>query len=225
MAALPPKPRYYILPVHLPWPYLVRMDDLNERESTRASETYSSTISTTRNGEALRRNLTKLIMARFGEVDMSKYRLITRRADANDRRESSRQIQAWAETYQTSWIATSWIATSSWIQKYIAGAVIWSDYQVLLNNFNRHIKLLEFAPAGETAGARTARRRRARAYKKALRIHHEHIHTGAAAIIQEAQKNATDALANGPSEVKQLELQKVASFLRRYQNGLQATNT
>ncbi|KAH7075809.1 hypothetical protein BKA63DRAFT_565863 [Paraphoma chrysanthemicola] len=79
----------------------------------------------------------------------------------------------------------------------MASMVGTSDAQV----HNRQIKLLEFAPAGEpageAAGARAARRRRARAYKKALRIHQEHIRTGASAIIEDAQKNATEALTTG----------------------------
>jgi hypothetical protein len=106
----------------------------------------------------------------------------------------------WAEAIQR-----KCIGTSSWFQRYVAGAIYWSDYQKLINNLHRTIKLLKIVPNCEAPVARTQRMERRKEYKKALRVNREHIRLG-------AQQQIADAK------------QAHKTFLEQYRKGIQPSN-
>jgi hypothetical protein len=153
MAGLPRMPKYYILTINLPWPPLVTMADLQEREPLLASAVYPATPRDQASGEPMRHNLTKLLMARWGYIDPSKYTLITGQVNDQDQITQAGKIKRWAENIQT-----SWIGAPSWMQRYMAGAGCWYDYQVLMNRLNRNVQLLSIVPHHEPHQARMQRR-------------------------------------------------------------------
>jgi hypothetical protein len=201
MADLPPPPQYHLLLVSLPWPPLITMAELNERVPQLASAVYPTTPREETSSEPLRHNITKLLLARWSQVDPSKYALISGKATNYSQRQLHiNQVKKWAENIQS-----NWIGTDSWFQRYIAGAICWSDFQKLVNNLHRTVKLLSIVPNGETPVTRTQRKDRGREYKKALRVHREHIHLG-------AQQQIADAK------------QAYKTFLEQYREGIQPTN-
>lgn len=111
-----------------------------------ASEVYPTAPRDQPLGEALRHSITKLLMARWGKIDPSYYVLISGRVNEKDERICVNQVRKWAETIQT-----NWVGVSSWLQRFVAGKVCWSDYQILINNLHRNIKLLHIVPLNETA--------------------------------------------------------------------------
>jgi hypothetical protein len=78
--------------------------------------------------------------------------------------------------------------TSPRMQRYIAGAISWHDYQVLINKLNRSVKFLSVVPEDEQLAAYQVRRQRGKKYKKALRIHQEHVRLGTEGQIAEAEQ-------------------------------------
>jgi hypothetical protein len=76
MADLPPPPLYHLLSVSLPEPPLTTITELDERAPQRASAVYPTTPREETSSESLRHNITKLLLARWGHVDPSKYGLI-----------------------------------------------------------------------------------------------------------------------------------------------------
>jgi hypothetical protein len=222
MAALPPLPQYYLLPVSLPWPPLVTMEELDERDPLRAADVYPTEPVEQETTEAFRHNVTKLLLARWGHIDESKYDLIlgTSTKDQKHKNPHIAQIKKWAENIQT-----SWIGTGSWMQRFIADAISWADYQKLIDNLNREIKLLMLVPDGETEAARQQRRDRGRDYKKALRIHREHIRLGAVQEIEDAEQALENAsLTKGVTERELQVLRSRLTFLEQFREGLQPTN-
>jgi hypothetical protein len=223
MAALPPLPQYYLLPVDLPWPPLVTMEELEERKPLLAAEAYPTEPFDGETTEAFRHNVTKLLLARWGHIDESNHSLILGTAvkDQKHKGLAIATIKKWAENIQS-----AWIGSSSWLQRYIAGAISWSDYQKLLNNLNRQVKILKFVPAEETAVGRTERRERRREYKKALRIHREHVLLGAQQQIADAQDTLDKAsLTKGITDRELSEHRSRVTFLEQYRAGMRPTNT
>jgi hypothetical protein len=111
------------------------------------------------------------------------------------------------------------------MQRFIADAISWADYQKLIDNLNREIKLLMLVPDGETEAARQQRRDRGRDYKKALRIHREHIRLGAVQEIEDAEQALENAsLTKGVTERELQVLRSRLTFLEQFREGLQPTN-
>jgi hypothetical protein len=221
MADLPPLPRYYLLPVSLPLPPLVAMEDLDERNPQLASDVYPTTPQQQTPPEALRHNLTKLLLARWGQVDPSKYRLISGSAtDYNRHQLHIKQVKEWAKKIQS-----NWIGTSSWFQRYVARAISWSDFKKMINNLHRQVKILTLVPNGETSDAQEQRRDRGCDYKKALRIHQDHIRLGAQQRIADAEQALENAsLTKGVTERELQVLRSRLTFLEQFREGLQPTN-
>jgi hypothetical protein len=195
MPELSPLPKYLLILVSLPRPPLITMGGLDERVMQLASEVYPTAPREEPSGEALRHNVTKLLMARWGQIDPSKYALITCPVSDKDERICIAQIKRWEENIQT-----NWVSVSSWLQQLVAGAICRSDYQVIINNLNRNVKLLSLAPQDEQHTARMRRCSRGCKYKKALRVHRDHIQLGAQREIAEAEQ-ALKAASGGEASV------------------------
>ena len=111
------------MPVALPRPPLIRMQDLDERDAYQAADVYPSTKAGTMNRPALRRNLTKLYMARYGKVDPGHSEIIYGTVNAIEKEVLTGENKKCIENIQS-----NWIGVNAWAQKMIAGAVSWSDY-------------------------------------------------------------------------------------------------
>jgi hypothetical protein len=150
------------------------MEGLDERTPQLASEVYPDKPQEHTSPDPLRQNITKLLLARWSQVDSSKYNLISGKGtDYAQRQLHITEIKKWAKNIQS-----RWIGPNSWLQRYITGALCWSDYQKVINNLHRTVKLLKIAPDSEISIAREQRLERRREYKKALRVHKEHILIG-----------------------------------------------
>ncbi|KAH7075811.1 hypothetical protein BKA63DRAFT_553228 [Paraphoma chrysanthemicola] len=215
MAKLPPKPRYHLSPITLPCPPLVRLKDLSEGDSSLASVSYPSNAADSIGEEASRRNFTKLIMARYSQVDSAFYELINGKVNIKDQELATKKTQKWAKDIQN-----SWVGANSWVQKYVISAITWADLQVLLDNLNRQITLLGFPSAGESVAEKVARQARRQEYKKALRLHQDHIRQGADDIIKKASDVLDAASMTEKSMARLGELRKVMDFVERYEGGL-----
>jgi hypothetical protein len=198
------------------------MGELDERDPLCAADVYLTEPVEQETTEAFRHNVTKLLLARWGHIDDSNYSLIIGTAvkDQKHKGQAIAQIRKWAENIQG-----AWIGSSSWLQRYIAGAISWSDYQKLINNLNRQVKILKFAPAGETAVGRTQRRERGRDYRKALRIHREHIRLGTKQEIEDAEQTLqTVSLTKGVTERGLQVLRSRITFLEQFREGIQPSD-
>ncbi|KAH7090327.1 hypothetical protein FB567DRAFT_577632 [Paraphoma chrysanthemicola] len=215
MAKLPPKPRYYLSPTTLPCPHLVRLKDLSEGGSRLASVTYPSKAADSIGEEASRRNFTKLIMARYSHVDPTFYELISRKGSIKNQELATKKTQKWAKDIQN-----NWVGTNSWVQKYVISAITWADLQVLLNNLNRQVTVLGFPPGGESVAEKDARQERRQEYKKALRLHQDHIRQGVDDIIKKANDVLELASMIEKSMARIVELRKEKDFVERYEGGL-----
>jgi hypothetical protein len=102
----------------------------------------------------------------MGHIDLSQYALITGPVNEDKEKNYIAQVKHWSENIQK-----SWVGASSWMRQYVAAVISWHDYQVLINQLNRNVKLLSLVPNNEPNADRVRRRERARKYKKALRIH------------------------------------------------------
>jgi len=173
MNNLPSSPAYYLGPISCPVLPSHRMDDLKEREPSRAGDLYTAEIGQTVNTINHQRNAVKLIMARWPAVDPVHYPTILGVSQNNSKSEDVKAVVSMVGTMQT-----SWIGQSSWVQGYIKGETDWHDLQAHINNLNRFRLLLKVPQENETPVQRTARRALQRAYKKAVRIHTEHTQTG-----------------------------------------------
>jgi hypothetical protein len=201
MANYPPSPHYIILSISLPWLPLGKMEGLDERTPQLASEVYPDKPQEHTSPDPLRQNITKLLLARWSQVDSSKYNLISGKGtDYAQRQLHITEIKKWAKNIQS-----RWIGPNSWLQRYITGALCWSDYQKVINNLHRTVKLLKIAPDSEISIAREQRLERRREYKKALRVHKEHILFGAQQQIADAKRAHK-------------------TFLEQYREGIQPTN-
>jgi hypothetical protein len=111
------------------------------------------------------------------------------------------------------------------LQRYVAGAICWSDYQKLINNLHRQVQILSTPPDNELVADRVLRRARGHEYKKALRIHQEHIRLGAHQQIAEAgQALEVAGLTDGVTERELQMLRSRLTFLEQYGKGIQPTN-
>ena len=72
MAELPPLPKYFLILVSLPGPPLITIGKLDERVGQLASEVYPTAPREEPPGEALVHNITKILMARWSQIDPSK---------------------------------------------------------------------------------------------------------------------------------------------------------
>ncbi|KAH7091499.1 hypothetical protein FB567DRAFT_589383 [Paraphoma chrysanthemicola] len=211
-AVLPPEPSYLPLLVQVPQAPVVRMDELNEQPARRASDVYPTTMSTSIQSEKERRNFIKLVQARFSQITPEDHDMIAGQGTVEQRDTCLKQQKKWAQNFQR-----NWIGASSWIQKFIADAICWHDYQVQINNMHRHVKLLSIAIDREPEVARNARRARGREYKKALAVHQEHIRRSIAVKIQEAQTKI-DSIGRGRTamagEAQLRDLQRELANLR-----------
>ncbi|KAH3969300.1 hypothetical protein HBI81_069940 [Parastagonospora nodorum] len=72
MAELPPLPKYFLIFVSLPGPPLITIGKLDERVGQLASEVYPTAPPEEPPGEALVHNITKILMARWSQIDPSK---------------------------------------------------------------------------------------------------------------------------------------------------------
>jgi hypothetical protein len=87
------------------------------------------------------------------------------------------------------------------------------------------VKILKFAPTGETAVGRTQRRERGRDYRKALRIHREHIRLGTKQEIEDAEQTLeTVSLTEGVTERELQVLRSRITFLERFREGIQPSD-
>ncbi|KAI4910539.1 uncharacterized protein J4E92_010468 [Alternaria infectoria] len=176
-----------------------KMSDLNERDPARAVNEWQNLPAGQLNSNKVQRNMMKLVMARYSQINSIHYSTILGGPQANAGHLES-IIKKLVAT-----ITTSWIGTSSWLQAFVEGETCWSDYQVIINNLHRMSKLLKLIPEGETPRNSVQRRTRREAYKKALRAYQEHVRLGAEAEIPTAE-DALDDLSTKVG-VTQVELQ------------------
>ena len=164
-----------------------KMSDLDERDPTRAANEWQNLPGNQLNkNNKAQRNMMKIIMARWSQVDLIHYSTILGGPQANAGHLKS-IIKKSVDT-----ITSNWIGTSSWLQAFVEGETCWPDYQVIINNLHRMSKLLKLIPDGETPENDVRRRTRREAYKKALRVHQEHVRLGVEAEIQTAEDAIED---------------------------------
>jgi hypothetical protein len=72
-------------------------------------------------------------------------------------------------------VHTAFIGASSWVQQYIAGEIAWHDLQLLIDNYNRAIKMLLLPEPQETPAIRTNRNELRREYRRAMCVTIQHI--------------------------------------------------
>ncbi|KAI4649017.1 uncharacterized protein J4E78_008535 [Alternaria triticimaculans] len=166
-------PAHYLRRISCPVLPAYRMDDLKEREPSRAGDLYTAEIGQTVNTINHQRNAVKLIMARWPAVDPVHYPTILGVSQNNSKSEDVKAVVSMVNIMQT-----SWIGQSSWVQGYIKGETDWHDLQAHINNLNRFRLLLKVPQENETPVQRTARRALQRAYKEVVRIHIEHTQAG-----------------------------------------------
>jgi len=176
-----------------------KMSDLDERDPARAANEWQNLPGNQPNSNKVQRNMMKLIMARYSQVDPIYYSTILGGPQANAGQLES-VIKKSVDT-----ITSNWIGTPSWLQAFVEGETCWSDYQVIINNLHRMSKLLKLIPEGETPENRALRLTRREANKKALRAHQRHVRLGVEAEIQTAEDALEDL--STKDGVTQVELQ------------------
>jgi len=191
------------------------MSDLNERDPARAVNEWQNLPAGQPNSDKVQRNMMKLVMARYSQVDPVHYSTILGVGQAN-----AEQLEnAIKKSVDT--ITTNWIGSPSWLQAFVEGETCWSDYQVIINNLHRMSKMLKLIPEGETAQNRASRLLRREAYKKALRVHQEHVRLGVEAEIQTAEDHIEDlSIKDGVTQVELQSARDQLNFLRGHVEGI-----
>ncbi|KAI4707076.1 hypothetical protein J4E89_008014 [Alternaria sp. Ai002NY15] len=194
------------------------MSDLNEGDPARAVNEWQNLPAGQPNSNKVQRNMMKLVIARYSQVNPVYYSTILGGGQANAGQLES-VIKKSVDT-----ITSNWIRTSSWLQAFVEGETCWSDYQVIIDNLHRMSKLLKLILDGETAENRALRLTRREAYKKALRAHQEHVFLEVEAEIQTAEDAIEDlSTKHGVTQVKLQGARDELPFLRGDREGMRPT--